>query len=97
MDLGWVFGRVWEALTAQRLDLWGHFWGTFAISIKIRILCHLGGGWGGFGDAFGRILGGFWEGLGVFLVFSPSQNVAMIIAKMPHRFFAVFVLFFAVF
>ena len=64
MDLGWVFGRVWEALTAQRLDLWGHFWGTFTISIKFRILCHLGGGWGGFGEAFGRVLGGFGEGLG---------------------------------
>ena len=50
----------------------GGHWGSkieffrafIAISIKIRILRHLGVLWGWFWEGLGTVLGGFWQGLG---------------------------------
>ena len=64
MDLGWFLGGSGRPLGGH----WGskiEFFRAFiAISIKIRILRHLGVLWGWFWEGLGTVLGGFWQGLG---------------------------------
>ena len=79
----------------------GTFFELLAISVKNRILKHLGGVLGRFWEHFGRALGSFWEGFGRvwqhFWHFPPQKNVAMIIAKIPGAIFVKFLAFFVKF
>ena len=64
MDLGWFLGGSGRPLGGH----WGskiEFFRAFiAISVKIRILKHLGGVLGRFWEHFGAAWGRFWQGLG---------------------------------
>ena len=71
MDLGWFLGGSGRPLgghwgskiepMASKIEFFRAF---IAISIKIRILRHLGVLWGWFWEGFGRVWGRFWEGFG---------------------------------
>ena len=64
MDLGWFLGGSGKPLGGHwgsKIELFRAF---IAISIKIRILRHLGVLWGWFWEGLGTVLGGFWQGLG---------------------------------
>ena len=71
MDLAWFWGGSGRPLGSHLGSKIEFFRAFIAISIKIRILRHLGMLWGWFWEGFGRVWGsgGFWQGLGAFWVF----------------------------
>ena len=67
MDFGRVLGRIWKLLGPL-----GSFWNFFKMLVFGMVFkSALGAVWpgfrfdcNGFGEDLGRVLGGFWEGLG---------------------------------